>query len=161
MKKKLESKSLTLEDQELIVKIDSLKSATGIKWFIEKNNLSDELIEYCRNRYLKLKRIEYKKYKVPGYRYLPHIMKATNLSVLDKYRYCTDITKHELDILDKKISQILKENIANEKKAIAKRKIKVIAKKKEEKTNYEIERDKMMKEFLAKGKKIQKFDFGL
>lgn len=160
MKKKLESKSLSLEDQDIIAKIDKLKSATGVKWLMTHNNLSDELIEYCRIRYLELKRKEYYKYKVPGYRYLPHIMKATNLSVLDKYRYCTDITKHELDILDKKISQILKENIANEKKAIAKRSVKEKVEKKE-KSNYEIERDKMMKEFLAKGKKIQKFDFGL
>lgn len=122
--------------------------------------------EYARLKYLELKRAEWRKYyeknkknKIPDkpkqYKYLDIIDRCNDTSTLRTYKTFTDITQYELKIIANKIKQINQEkHKENLEKSYIQRDV-------EQQISYQKSKDKMIKDFLAKGGKIKVYDFGL
>lgn len=89
------------------------------------------------------------------YKYLDIIDRCNNVTTLQTYRTFTDITKYELKVIAIKINKLNKEYF---RKKLEESDIK---KDINQQIEYEKTKDKMMKEFLAKGGTIKHYDFGL
>ena len=101
------------------------------------------------------KRVSKPKVVSKEYKYLDIIDKCNNTTTLQTYRTFTDITQYELKIIANKIKQINQEkHKENLEKSYIQRDV-------EQQISYQKSKDKMMKDFLAKGGKVKVYDFGL
>lgn len=93
--------------------------------------------------------------RMKHYKYLDIIDKCNNVTTLQTYKTFTDLTKYELEVICKKINSLNKEAYVKQiEDSYIKRDV-------EQQIAYEKNKDKMLKDFLAKGGKIQYYDFGL
>lgn len=120
---------------------------------IERTYLNNKLKQFEPK--LKKKQKTKKKVISKEYKYLDIIDKCNNTTTLQTYKTFTDITKHELNIINNKIKKInqnkYKENFD---KSYIQRDV-------DQQIGYQKTKDKMMEEFLSKGGKIKVYDFGL
>lgn len=150
-----------LSNNKYLRYISLCKTKEGLEKYLDKD-LNDNERTYLNNRLEEFKpkpkikkEIKIKETKTNQYKYVDIIEKCNNTTTLRTYKTFTDLTKYELDLINKKIKQI---NHDTHKENLEKSYIQLEV---EQQLEYQRDKDIMMKEWLAKGNKPKVYDFGL